>query len=110
MKINRSNYEVFFLDYHEGRLGAHDVAELMVFLEAHPDLKAELEEFDVAMRVPGEELRFEHKDVLKRQPDGTVVNLENYEHYFVAFLEKDLSVEEETQLTFFLAQHPELRP
>ena len=41
--INRNNYEAFLLDYVEQNLTAELVAELMLFLEQNPDLKAELE-------------------------------------------------------------------
>ncbi len=44
-KITRHNYEAYFLDYAEGNLGDDDAALLMVFLEANPDLREELETF-----------------------------------------------------------------
>lgn len=47
MEINRNNYESRFLDYYEGTLSAEEVAALFLFLEQHPDLRAEFEEFEI---------------------------------------------------------------
>ena len=47
MGINKENYEAYFLDYQEGTLAPGQVAELMVFLEMYPELKEELETFDL---------------------------------------------------------------
>ncbi len=45
-QINRENYEAFFLDFAEGNLSEEGQKELMLFLEANPDLKQELDEFE----------------------------------------------------------------
>lgn len=42
MNINRHNYEKYFIDYLDGNLDVHDVAELMLFLSENPDLESEL--------------------------------------------------------------------
>ena len=42
MKINRQNYESYFLDYIEGNLQPVDVAEVILFAEKNPDLAEEL--------------------------------------------------------------------
>jgi len=41
-KINRHNYEEFFLDYHEGNLSGEQKAMVILFVESNDDL---LEEF-----------------------------------------------------------------
>lgn len=46
MKIDIHNYEAFFLDYMEGNLDEAGVKELFVFLEKHPELKAELNAYE----------------------------------------------------------------
>jgi len=42
MNINRHNYEKYFIDYLDGNLDVHDIAELMLFLSDNPDLDSEL--------------------------------------------------------------------
>ncbi len=43
MKLDRTTYELFIIDYLEGQLDAIQVSELLLFLEQNPDLKAEIE-------------------------------------------------------------------
>ena len=45
MKITRDNYEIWFLDYLEGRLNDSEKEELHQFLASHHDLAAELDEY-----------------------------------------------------------------
>ena len=45
-KIDLNNYEAWFLDYSEGNLSDGEHAELQMFLEKHPELRAELEGFE----------------------------------------------------------------
>lgn len=46
-KINRNNYEAFFLDFAEGNLSENQLVELNIFLAENPDLRAELEAFEI---------------------------------------------------------------
>ena len=45
-KITRNNYEVFFLDYHEGLLSGEQMAEVILFLEKNEDLMEEFYSFE----------------------------------------------------------------
>ncbi|HKR03351.1 MAG TPA: hypothetical protein VJY62_01840, partial [Bacteroidia bacterium] len=103
-QINRNNYEIYFLDYHEGNLSAPQQAELFLFLEQHPDLKNEFENFDL-VKLPGDNISFEEKNSLKRE----LITRENYQQYLIANLEGDLSKDEKHELNKFLFQHPEFK-
>ena len=46
MKINRNNYEMYFIDYLDGVLSPDLVSELLLFLDENPDLKEELSDLD----------------------------------------------------------------
>lgn len=46
-KINIHNYEAYFLDFVEGNLTESQLVELNHFLEENPDLKSELEAFEI---------------------------------------------------------------
>ena len=86
MKINRDNYALFFLDFFEGVLPEGDREELMRFLELHPDLKEEFDDFEM-VRLPGDEqVRFPDKMSLKKEavPD-------DHEMLFAAYVEGDLN-------------------
>lgn len=88
MTINKHNYEAYFLDYLEGNLTVELQAELMVFLEANPDLKDELEMMreDAPVLVQEEGLSFEFKGRLKKSKLFTDDEL-------IAVIEKDASQE-----------------
>ena len=43
MLINKSNYELFALDYIEGNLDTRERKAMLAFLQAHPDLETEIE-------------------------------------------------------------------
>jgi len=67
MKINRENYEVYFLDYLEGKLPPDLVDELLIFMDKNPDLKDEFEGLDTVALAPDEDIVFENKDSLKKK-------------------------------------------
>jgi hypothetical protein len=111
MEINRENYEVYFLDYHEGRLVPGQVAELLVFLEAYPELKEEFEAYEDVHLEPEIAVTFPEKASLKKSyvPDYGIINLRNYENYFISYTEGLLSPKEQKLLTAFIKIHPELK-
>ncbi len=64
-KINRNNYESYFLDYLEGNLNSDQKKELIDFLRENPDLRQELDEFkDITLG--DEQVNFPGKAELKR--------------------------------------------
>ncbi len=111
MKINKENYEIYFLDYFEKRLQPRQIAELLVFLEENPDLKAEFELFEKTALIPDRNIRFRQKDKLKKKEiiPTDMINLNNYEEFLVADLEGDLTDEDKPELTAFLELNPQLK-
>ena len=87
MKINRNNYEIFFLDYHEGNLDAAKLEELLIFVENNPDLKEEFENFEEISIPIDESIKFDLKKSLKKTSfiNTKNINEENYEKFFIAF-------------------------
>jgi len=69
MNINRHNYEAWLLDYIEGNLSAEQVDELLVFLDANPDLKSTLDDYRNISFETGEDIRFDAKEALKKTSD-----------------------------------------
>lgn len=110
MKINRTNYQEYFLDYFEHMLDPGQVAELMVFLEANPDLNAEFEEFE-PVALSADSISFAGKNKLKKRdynPVGPIHGI-NYEEWMVGRLEHDLTPSEEQELDRFLEANPDAR-
>ncbi|MEZ5084574.1 MAG: hypothetical protein R2750_14205 [Bacteroidales bacterium] len=110
MGINKNNYEVYFLDYYENRLQTEQTAELLVFLESHPELKEEFESFEM-ITLPDEPILFQLKDQLKKKVLKPTPNINsvNYEQYLVADLENDLSPDETDELKHFISINPEVK-
>lgn len=108
MSINLNNYEAYFLDYYEGKLGPGQMDELMAFLEEHPELKDVFGEYEEVLLtdLENEEVVFDAKQDLKK---SLLITQSNYEEYFVASIENQLNDHERQQLDLFLAANPSLR-
>ena len=74
MKINRDNYEAYFLDYHEGQLSPEMIEEVELFVVQNPDLKNMLDEFEAISLVADEDVVFETKFSLKKKSGFRLFN------------------------------------
>ncbi|MBL7888526.1 MAG: hypothetical protein JNL24_03175 [Bacteroidia bacterium] len=102
MNINKHNYEAFFLDYHEGNLAPQEVAELLLFLEQHPELKEEFESFENFSLTDDEmNISFKGKSELKKE-----VTPENIDEFLVKKIEGELLPIENDILEQYIKQHP----
>jgi hypothetical protein len=108
-KVNRNNYEVWVIDYFDGKLSAVEVKSLLTFLDKHPDLKEEFDTFDLTS-ITAEQLTFDNKSALKKEPISTYKNIgeENYEELFIAYHEGDLTAKEEETVDAFIGINPQL--
>ncbi len=91
MKIDRSNYEAWFLDESEGNLSPEEQQELHSFLLNNPDLEEEFRMMDPLHAIP-ENISFRPKQALKKKipPAGTDINRFNFGLFAIAWLENDL--------------------
>jgi hypothetical protein len=105
MNINKHNYEAFFLDYHEGNLSPQQVAELLLFVEQHPGLKEEFENFENITLEDISSFSFEDKASLKKE-----IVVSNKDEFFIRSVENDLSAVEEKLLVSFLQHNPQYLP
>ncbi len=98
MKINRDNYEAYFIDYLEGNLDEKLVDDFLEFLQQNPDLKEELAMFKSVSLEP-EEIKFNKKELLyKNKFDSEDV----FNNTSVAFMEGDLTDGEKEQFAKYL--------
>ncbi len=102
--ITRSNYESFFLDYHEGNLSDALKAEVLAFLDQNPDLREEFEQF-AAITLEPEPVVFSEKSSLLKKPSVDQHDTEQ----LIALHEGDLSLLEAQQLQKRFEQEPALR-
>jgi hypothetical protein len=96
--INRSNYEIWFLDFFEGTLPEEDRNILFVFLENNPDLKKEFDEFKF-LSLEKEPVNFDSKEKLKYNLNiETIQGLNEFETLAVKSLEEEITEEEKKEL------------
>ena len=65
MKIDRNNYEQYFLDYLDRQMDPEQEKILLSFLEFNPDLKEELEGLERAHLLPSEQVFIKKDQLLK---------------------------------------------
>jgi len=106
--IKRDNYERFFIDYLDGVLTKSEMDQLLFFLKKNPDLQ---EEFDDLLldKINIENISFNKKGSLKRNPVLTSEQLNNLDELCIASLEGDLNLIEQTEFNKFLEQNSFLK-
>lgn len=115
MKINKNNYEAYFLDYWENNLDEQGRRELAIFLEQHTGLQDEFFAFRDAVdeRLSLDpNVTFPGKKAIKKTEVRSFgkINQDNYEHFIIAKLEGDLSQEEQKDFSRFLEVNPQIKP
>jgi hypothetical protein len=105
-RINRNNYEIYFIDYFDGKPDAIREEELLAFLRANPDLKEEFDRFTAVQTEPDPGVHFNGKDRLKK---NTITHF-NYKTWMTGYVENDLTEEQKREVENFLSGNPELHP
>ena len=104
MKIDRSNYEIWLIDWLDGNLSGTDIEELQLFLKKNPDLKDEVEELNT-VRLSSLTDSYSLKNQLKKTPaDLTGAHIE---YLSAAYLEGDLSSYQKNELIEIVESDPE---
>jgi hypothetical protein len=96
MKINRHNYEEFFLLYIDGELNAVDMVSVDQFVSENPDLKIELELLKEAV-LPSSDITID-KSFLHKQPSQYVPSDERLMDYVDGELARELKPAFENEL------------
>lgn len=104
-KITIHNYEAYLLDFAEGQLSQKEAKELQHFLEAHPEIDADIFDFD-NLNLQAPEKSFYPKDALKRSHD--IPELTEQEERLIAYAEGDLSAQEMAKLEQEASENPRL--
>lgn len=104
--INKNNYEAWFLDYSEGNLNSDQVAELLLFIELHPELKSEFEQFDIISLNETIRLSNEEKNALKK-PE-IIINHNQAEEWLIRYVENDLTNSEKNEIEKWAFNNPKI--
>jgi hypothetical protein len=95
MQIDRSNYEIWLIDWLDGNLNDSQAEQLRHFLTENPDLKEESEEVTM-FRINPSVKSYLHKNELKKTTSD--LPMSQFEYFSVAYLEDDLNDKEKTGL------------
>lgn len=106
MKINRHNYEEWFMLYTDKELNEADCREVEAFVLVHPDLAEELEMLQQTRLEPDTSIGFSMKDSLLRAEATGNINDANYQEFLLLKTDNELSAEQEIQLQAWLATRP----
>lgn len=88
ININIYNYEEFVLDYLEGNLSPEKRDEFVMFINAHPDIKEEIESVQ-DYEISADQIEFDDKDLLKKTSDIKDIGI--FDYNCIASIEGDLS-------------------
>jgi hypothetical protein len=105
MKININNYEEIIVDFLDGKLDNDTVAELFLFLDQNPKIKAEFNLlYENQHVVEAEPISFDYSSLIKKEK----LNVADYAEKLIALLENDLNQEETKKLKAEINAYPEL--
>lgn len=105
MKLNRNNYEEYFILYLDNELSPEDRRMVEEFVLDNTDLKAELESLKQIKLAPDDSIVFAGKQSLMfAGPSG--VTSSNYEEWLLSSIDNELSEEQAADLDSFLARNP----
>jgi hypothetical protein len=104
MKIDRSNYEIWFIDWLDGNLNSLQTEELNLFLYENPDLKEEFNDLASVKNVAAGN-SFAYKEKLKKSPSD--IPPAQFEYLCTAYLENDLNESQQTELLEIVNRFPE---
>ncbi len=103
MKPDRSNYEIWLIDWLDGNLDEARTEQLMAFLQENPDLKEEADSLSLARLDPDMNISV-MKSGLKRDPADLPPS--QVEYLSIAFLENDLSAAQAGELKESISLNP----
>jgi len=108
MKLNRNNYEEYFILYLDNELDSECRREVEAFAKQNPDLKAELDLLAQSKLAPDEEINFTEKGSLMRF-DSSSVSLSNYEEWLTSYIDDELTEGERGDVEVFIAGNPAIQ-
>jgi len=106
MKIDRHNYEEYFILYMDNELGSEDRRLVEAFVQQHPDLKDELDMLLQYKLAPDTTIVFEGKEELLKENGLPVITVNNYEEWLSLYIDNELTIEQQQLVDQFIAANP----
>ena len=109
MNINRHNYEEFFLLYVDNELTTAERKSVEQFIQENPDLAGELELFRQTSLVTDDTIVYKGKEMLMKNESDTLITMNNYEEWLVAYLDNELVPADRMKFERFADVHPSVK-
>jgi len=103
MKIDRHNYEEFFILYWDNELTASQKQAVEDFVKENSDLQEELQILGATRFTPENNIRFEEKEFLL---DSSSINITNYEEQLLNYIDDELASDERNEVERATAKYP----
>jgi hypothetical protein len=101
--ITRYNYEEFFLLYVDNELSAAERKAVEEFVQQNADLEEELTMLQQSVIKPESNISFENKgSLLKQTEENSLINLTNYEEYFLLYIDNELDPAAKKDVEIFI--------
>jgi hypothetical protein len=107
MKIDRHNYEEFFLLYIDNELSVDQKKQVEAFLSANPEFEEDFVMLQQARLVADDSIVFDGKESLMK--DASEVNMSNYEEWLLLYVDNELTTEQKLLVEKFAAANPHVK-
>src|SRR5215467_6982240 len=108
MKINRNNYEEFFLLYVDNELTTAEKKSVELFVQENPDLNEELVLLQQSKLLPDDDISYRGKNFLLKPSEVHLINDANYEEFFLLYVDGELNYEQRKEVELFVSKNPKL--
>jgi anti-sigma factor RsiW len=105
MKLNRNNYEEYFILYLDNELSSEDRREVEAFAQENPDLKAELDILLQSKLIPDADITYTNKELLMIR-NSSSISMANHEEWLLSYIDNELTEEERKDVEKFVAGNP----
>lgn len=109
MKLDRNNYEEFFLLYVDNELTAEQRKSVEQFVQENPDLAMELDILQQTVLPADNSVVFTGKDSLLKNESSSLINTSNYEEYLISYIDDELNPAERNAFEKFVTVHPQVK-
>ena len=109
MKIDRHNYEEYFILYMDNELSPEERRMVEVFVQQHPDLKEELDLLLQFKLTPDTSVIYPCKEELVKINGDTPVTAANYEEWLVLYLDNELTPGQRQSVEQFITANPAVK-
>ena len=104
MKIDRHNYEEFFILYWDDELAAAEKQAVENFVNQNADLREEFEILGEARFAPDAAVQFKEKGFLL---NNSFINITNYKEQLLNYIDDEVTAKERKEVEKFVGQNPD---